>query len=385
MICGAANRVCRNARRARRPSPPARGAAGRVASALAQGFSAGEAAITVQQPAAPAPVIAGTWDFKWPLDSRIRVAFQRLPAGSGVSDSDFNAAKQTVKAYAGEWEQALRGCRLGFVFLDDDLDPPLGEGHSLTDQHRSPFCPEEPLARPYDVLISLQNLPVVRVDPFQGYGARNERTQFPVSELGTYALRLDYGAPSMYLGCFAGWRRISRGKTWLEYFKSDLAAYIIVHEFGHMLGLPHMHQHPDLMDEAVRPMHYDEISAIQAKYEILLGEAPDRELIEQNVIAAWPADRDFSDWLAISKTERDIYESHYTLNSVMMHPHYGNLIRSAAPGAAPIGNPKPGARDESMLAHMYRPSRPPVQAEVPSGRSSTFKAGQPDGPVRAPD
>lgn len=299
--------------------------------------------------------IAGTWDFKWPLGTQIRIAFQR-PRGLGKSE--FARGKSRVEEYARLWSALLSesACDLSLRFTGLELDPPLGPEHSTTDQHRSSFAPTQPSQHPYDVLISLDDLPITRVDPFQSYGARLEPIDFPISELGSYARRLDYGVPTLYLGRFAGARKLY-GDDFQEYFDSPLAQNIVVHELGHMLGLPHLHQHPRLL--ANRASHYASARKIQDDLAVLLSESPSVELVERNVLVAWPGNYEFSDWPELSSEDVERHAKNSELDSIMTHPYYRFFAQSA--GQVPAQSAirelevrcEPGALDRAMLKRMY--------------------------------
>jgi hypothetical protein len=306
--------------------------------------------------------VFGTWDFKWPLGTKIRIAFQQLPSQpspeeGGISAADFGSAKALVRDRMAVWMAAMKGIELDVEFVEPDLEPPLGEEHSLTDQHRSPFDPVSPRKQPYDVLISLQDLPVTRVDPFQASDRLRIEIPFPDSALGAYARHADYGAPTVYLGRFRGWRENNPRADLSFYLKSAVGVHMTMHELGHVLGLPHMHQHPHLSD--ARDTHFQKVPDIQAVLARILGEPPSRTLIEDNIIAAWPGNLAFSDWLPVTTREREEYEQKGVLDSIMTHPYYRHLLQKASQAIVPedaLDLPdQPGRRDIEMLHRMYNP------------------------------
>lgn len=303
--------------------------------------------------------VAGTWDFKWPLDTEIRVAFQQPPTEPSIPD--FDRAKTIVQGYFADWFAAVPKMKLTYRFVNPDLDPPFGAENSLTDQHRSTFKPQDPLDRPYDVLISLQNLPVVRVDPFQSSGALHRDVQFPDADLGTFALHADYGAPTAYLGRFQGWRDLHKDGSLVNYLESPLGKHITLHEIGHILGLPHIHQHPNLLGDTIltpeqlleqRRDHFRTESDIQRRFITPLGEPPGIQLIFQNIIEPWPGSSEFSDWVEFTPDERRDYRERAFLDSIMSHPYYEQLVASG-PDNVPLRQGGPGQLDKRMLERMY--------------------------------
>jgi hypothetical protein len=300
--------------------------------------------------------IAGTWDFKWPLGTTIRVAFQELPPEMGVSSTDFLRAKEQVIALAQRWTLP-EASGISFDFDLDTLPPPLGYRNSLTDQHRSPFLKETPAANPYDVLVSLQDLPVQRIDPFRGAGAESEEVIFPISELGSYARRSDYGAPTIFVGRFG--TRLQLGFT--DYFKADMSEHVVVHEFGHVLGLPHLHQHPGLLELEERPIFYKDSFDVMKLMQRDLGIDVTKAIVSGHLIDAWRGSPKYSDWVELSDTVKRWHAADGTLDSVMTLPNYKCLLRSASldvPVPAPTTTPR--ALDKEAIRLMYDPTYVPA-------------------------
>ncbi|MFZ5894978.1 MAG: hypothetical protein ACOY0T_28215 [Myxococcota bacterium] len=319
--------------------------------------------------------IAGTWDFKWPLNSKIRIAFQEPPVRL-VSDAAFQDAKKLVIACAEAWTLPPT---LQLDFDCPDLHPPFDEAPSPMDRHRSSFTAKEAASNSYDVLISLQDLPVMKYDPFRGPGLEVESVQLPVSTLGSYARRADYGAPTMYLGRFGRFLN----HDFVKYFELPLVQSIIIHEFGHMLGLPHLHQHPDLvvpsepisskmrervrqLDAARRAFYKDE-GSVRTMLSDLLALDIHAEVVSDHLISVWRGNKEFSDWVSLSGEALERHQVDGTLDSIMTFPYYRFTLAGGASCASCSSIDdvlraldggyltKPGAEDIRMLRRMYVP------------------------------
>ncbi len=333
--------------------------------------------------------VAGTWDFKWPLGTTIRIAFQELPPAMKISPEDFEAAQQHVRALAERWIVALPNISeagsesprpaLKLDFEGDDLDSPFDDDEFKVARHRSAFREAEAKARPYDVLISLQDLPVTKFDPFRGDGHEDEIISLPISALGSYARRADYGAPTMYIGRFGHFK--TEQFDFARYLEDPLVRSIIVHEFGHMLGLPHMHQHPQLVGtadinssatgrveqlDAARGEFYKSPKEVAKMVGNLLGVEVPTEIARDSLINVWRGNEAFSDWPKIEAQKID-HEKTGKLDSIMTFPYYRHTLRNAK-SCAVCGNSKqlheqlgayidePGALDKEMLRVMYDPN-----------------------------
>lgn len=309
-----------------------------------------------------------------------------------VSDADFAKAIDRVVEYASRWPSD--GVR--FEFIADPalfLEPPLGPEHSLTDQHRSVFDARRPDRVDYDVLVSLRDLPLIRVDPFRAFGQEIDEVIFPVSELGSYARRVDYGAPTMYIGRFGHTLKM----PFLEYYEShELAEHVTVHEFGHALGIPHMHQHPDLilpldangkeiasekaayaaLDQA-RASFYRPIPEVQQVIHDALGIEVTPDIVRDHLIEVFRGNKAFSDWVALGGPRKQEHAAAAILDSVMTMPLYqccakvGDHSKCAQLGTI-IRHPR--SLDLEMLRRMYV-RQSPAASEYPRSTESSPPSG----------
>jgi len=245
---------------------------------------------------------------------------------------------------------------LKLAFLQETLpapDPALAAGKSAAGKRYVN----------YDVLVSLAPLPF-RVSymvkgppnpnkPGELWSARTiDHTPdgkpldipLPTSQLGRFALRCDYGVPTVYLGRpnrtatpSAATLAAALGLTSpLDEFvpaqNDSLADYFgtrkhpsktgefectIVHEFGHVLGIPHLHQSP------LARLRWRSVKEICKLIAAGTGVEVDEDFVRGQALLPLPSTRSahgdvlFSDWSAPAV---DRFGDALLLDSVMTHP-----------------------------------------------------------------
>jgi len=241
------------------------------------------------------PLLAGTWDFKWRRGTNIRVAFQ----GSSDIDTLDQARARVVDAFY-KWNVTdVKGGFLSFSLVDEPLPPAFSAGVA-----RSAQSPGGGRERAYDVLISVDPLPL-----WLPHSRQREGTQviFPRSELGTYARRVRWGVPTAFLGCPDNRR---------DWFASPEGRFTVLHEVGHMLGIPHLHQNPYLLAPADGWKQEEEIwQTIQQRQrldEAAIEALRKQEFVTAEITARWPT-KVFSDWITTAMRVDE-------LDSVMVKP-----------------------------------------------------------------
>ncbi len=163
------------------------------------------------------PDFKGTLDFKWKAGKTLVVAIDK-PVD--MPTARFAQVRDTIVETARQW--TATGAKIALHFIDAPSDPRVK----------------------YDIWVDLNVIPkkyTTEQVPTPGY----YNVRLTSSTLGRYAQRLPFGEPTMYLGRIEG-IETSLGAT--EYWDSPAFRHAILHEFGHALGLPHLHQYTVLRD-----------------------------------------------------------------------------------------------------------------------------------------
>jgi hypothetical protein len=277
----------------------------------------------------------GTWDFKWSHGHTVVVAFQRIVGDS--KDELLTRYKDLFKAAVAPWRDS--GASIKFTFANQDLPPPVDaqsaqsqlDGHALVN---------------YDVLVSFaqlrQRLPRTERDP-EGADVDTQS-----SELGSYARRVDYGVPTLFVG--PAFERSAE-----QHLEDSWFAATACHEFGHALGLAHTHQNPRYRanPKAESPkLDEDTFKDLQALFPASRPPNGQAE-IEEEIELDWPhvgppstGAIPFSDWLDVPLSP--------ALDQVSVMTHFGWSIISRSNTLAPLLT-RPTQFDYEQLRAVYPP------------------------------
>jgi hypothetical protein len=229
--------------------------------------------------------ITGTLDFKWPRrDQQPEVVVAFLPT-HGAYGQDQKELFKTFEDCARRWLTSDVGIKVHF-------------------EKDRPFDPERPID--YDILVSLEPLDGRVCDEL------GRPVEIPQSELGNYARRVDRGVATMYVGQPQG--LLDRDRKVMDsgaYPASEAFQHFVVHEFGHALGLTHLHQSPALNEAAMELLRNelgvpekDERAFDAAIIELIhkeLGIRVPRGYPEEAVRGRWPGNDEYSEWPKIDR------------------------------------------------------------------------------------
>jgi hypothetical protein len=263
---------------------------------------------------------AGTWDFKWPAGKQLKVIV-RPPGGASQPTAGALAAVELVKSLAQSW---LVGTSLSIRFVDD----------AYVD---------------YDILVDLNPLPRILAG---GRARADQKISYPLSDLGSYAGRRRFGEPTLYVGCAEGLKD-EDGTPFDpdadDYFKADIFKNMVLHEFGHAFGLPHLHQHPSWTQKQIFLPSAKIAEVVRQE----LGVVLDDEFINEHFLLPWPGDAStYSEWPNL--TELDPVK--ISDQSVMMGLPVRAVLRGQA-GARTTFAVKVGPLDRAWIQQLY-PAKP---------------------------
>lgn len=298
-----------------------------------------------------ARAVHGTWDYKWPQGSKIRVAFLEVPQSElklyrqGSEERDWcsettslSDIKHTVAEVATKWTTGTN------LTLEFDLEREYPANGTPSRGQRE-----------YHVLVSVAPLVLDESSRKQ-----DEDVIFPSAELGRFACRADYGRPTVYVGKREGYTRsYVKDKISIlgdvEYFKSKEFRHWVCHEFGHVLGLAHIHQDPRV-PERVFKRDQELIAEIKRESRKEVTQA----FVRRGILERWPclvaADRRvlYSDWW--DQVPENVDNSKYLdyfKTSVMTHSIIGRLLQGTGPGELLHLPDQPTAADRALVQRMY--------------------------------
>ncbi len=299
--------------------------------------------------------VYGTWDFKWPQGTVIRVAFQDWPGGAAELDGiKFNPQ--------GREEPRLLGGNSGYARLTRIVECLarrwlVHEPNINFEFHHDKYIPGPPELPDYDVLVSLAKLPLDQTGhELQADGSSKALQQkyfLPGSQLGRYAQRIDYGVPTTYLG-----KREHLAASMADYFSSPEFRHWVIHEFGHVLGLPHEQQNPNLKGRiTLKPIErLVEILASSLGYPKSAPQDITPEEVDEEIIRQWPT-LDQVPFCDFRTYRQDDLTDDST--SVMFHLYWQRLLANGPEDAPPRYYEEPRPRDLEAVGRMYPNRRSP--------------------------
>lgn len=302
--------------------------------------------------------VSGTLDFKWPQGKTIVVAFQSLPAADEAGPP-LEALVERFRAVAELW---LREMNLKFAYLQQALPAPairedggVFAASDLTSYKTgaSPFVE-------YDLLISFASMPLwfqdrSAEDPSVAPATPPEPRELTgqASILGSYALRADYGTPTMLLGPNRVQLDATAGfGTREKYFASAEFGHIAMHEIGHALGLAHEHQSPEY-NSVMKPelVPRDQIIVELNKLSSRFATQFDQTEVQQELTRVWPRTdlrwSEWRDWSRVNPSERPENVS------VMAHPGWSNFLTRTFDGKSKIHSDALPESDADHARELY--------------------------------
>jgi hypothetical protein len=156
-----------------------------------------------------------------------------------------------------------------------------------------------------------------------------------------------------------------------DYPNSAAFQHFVVHEFGHALGLLHLHQSPELNEEAMAELYKelkvprdDEVAFEEKIKEIMLERlgitVPDN-YVEEAISGVWPGNERYSDWPAYDGPEREAIKA-YLQDSIMigLAAHAKGKMAGTQPNQYLV---EPSRSDRAWLRSLY-PSEARVRRDL---------------------